>query len=333
MKKGTKIFLWVIFGCLMVMLITSAFMTPDVDASDRDIFFYRVSGAMIFLIWLIGVVIELDIFHVKNKMPLVKSRKTIAHVAFWAIILVASLTAFGVLYSFTSPDFRIAMEEKNKQNSSLAEEEELVTETESTVKEGSSPKEQKTVSNIEENNDNTKVADEDSDVSNEADKSETPYLIEDETYNFDDAVYVVNGIEVTVNSITLHRENKPTGYSLEVAYSLNNQNDTDATFEFSSQYGNSFVLDDKKARLTTKATWSQGHETSYHLQAQERADSLIGDFNALSNAEEKTIEGETVEAVDISNIYSNQNLTVVLKIRGIIVGQEESMEISFKFNL
>lgn len=40
----------------------------------------------------------------------------------------------------------------------------------------------------------------------------------------------------------------------------------------------------------------------------------------MSNAEEKTIEGETVEAVDISNIYSNQNLTVVLEIRGIIDG-------------
>ena len=48
-------------------------------------------------------------------------------------------------------------------------------------------------------------------------------LIENETYYFDDVVFTVNGIQLTVHSITLHREDKPEGYSLEVAYSLQNQ--------------------------------------------------------------------------------------------------------------
>lgn len=40
-----------------------------------------------------------------------------------------------------------------------------------------------------------------------------------------------------------------------------------------------------------------------------------------------------MEIVDISNIYSDQNLVVVLEIRGKAVSQEECMEISFVFNL
>lgn len=53
----------------------------------------------------------------------------------------------------------------------------------------------------------------------ETDNSTTSKLIEDETYYFDDAMFTINGIQLTVNSITLHREYKPEGYSLEVAYS------------------------------------------------------------------------------------------------------------------
>ena len=53
----------------------------------------------------------------------------------------------------------------------------------------------------------------------ETDNSTTSKLIEDKTYYFDDAMFTINGIQLTVNSITLHREYKPEGYSLEVAYS------------------------------------------------------------------------------------------------------------------
>ena len=323
MKKGTKIFLWIIFGCLVLMLLTSLCVTPEVDASGRDVFLYKASGAMLIFIWLIGVVLELDIFHVKSRIPLIKSKKIIAHVGFWGILLILSFTVFGVIYNGTSTDFRTAMSEKNE-NNSVSETEEVSVETETATKED--------IDNHKEQSKEIAAEDKEVVIEEKTNSNESSHLIEDETYDFDDAVYVVNGIEVKISSITLHRENKPEGYSLEVKYSLLNKNDTDATFEFSSQSGNSFILDDKKAELSTKAMWSQGHETSYHLKANENTE-LIGDFNALSSTEGKTINCEKFEAVDISSIYVGQSLSVIFHINGIVDSQSESIDISFEFNL
>lgn len=324
MKKGTKIFLWIIFGFLVVMLLTSVGMTPEIEASGSDVFLYKASGASLFFVWLVGVAIELDIFHIKSKIPLARSEKKVAHIGFWGIILVLSCTIFGVIYNNTSADFRTAMNEKSE-NINALETEQIATETEITSKEDIEEK--------KEQNKDTIIVDTDVNVVEPTHSDESSNLIEDETYDFDDAVYTVNGIEIIINSITLHRENKPEGYSLEVKYSLSNKNNTDATFEFSSQSGNSFILDDKKAELSTKAMWSQGHETSYHLKASENVEALIGDFNALSSVEGKTINGEKFEAIDIANIYTGQSLTVVLQINGIVDGDSEGMDISFEFNL
>lgn len=324
MKKGKKIFLWITFGVLVIMLLTSVGMTPEIEASGRDVFLYKASGASLFLVWLVGVAIELNIFHIKSRIPLARSEKKAAHIGFWGIVLVLSCTIFGVIYNNTSADFRTAMNEKSENINSL-ETEQIVTETETSSKEDT--EEQK------EQNKDTTMVDKDVNVDEPTHSDESTHLIEDETYDFDDAVYTVNGIEIIINNITLHRENKPEGYSLEVKYSLNNKNNTDATFEFSSQSGNGFILDGQKAALSTKAMWSQGHETSYHLKANEDVEALIGDFNALSSVEGKTINGEKFEAIDISNIYTDQSLTVVIHINGIVDGDSEGMDISFEFNL
>ena len=167
----------------------------------------------------------------------------------------------------------------------------------------------------------------------ETDNSTTSKLIEDETYYFDDAMFTINGIQLTVNSITLHREYKPEGYSLEVAYSLLNQNTTDATFEFSSQSGNDFILEGQKARMTKQATLSKLHCTNYHLTPKEEVKSLIGDFYAFSSAAGKMINGESFEAVDISNAYTGQKLTIHFQINSICDGQTETMALSFDINL
>ncbi len=158
-------------------------------------------------------------------------------------------------------------------------------------------------------------------------------LIENETYYFDDAVFTVNGIQLTMHSITLHREYKPEGYSLEVAYSLQNQNATDATFEFSSQSGNDFTLEGQKARMTKQATHSNGHCTDYHLKDNEETESLIGDFYALSSSAGKMINGESFEAIDISNAYTGQNLTIHFRVNGICYGQTETLTLSFDIDL
>ena len=284
-----------------------------------------MSGTSLFLIWMIGLLIELDVFHNKKNIPLVKSNHIGPHILFWAVLVITSFIAFGVFYSSISTDFKLAMEqvdtsktETNKATETISE----VTETSLSVD----------VKN-EENTSAPESLPETESANEETDNSTTSKLIEDETYYFDDAMFTINGIQLTVNSITLHREYKPEGYSLEVAYSLLNQNTTDATFEFSSQSGNDFILEGQKARMTKQATLSKLHCTNYHLTPKEEVKSLIGDFYAFSSAAGKMINGESFEAVDISNAYTGQKLTIHFQINSICDGQTETMALSFDINL
>lgn len=325
MKKRKKVFLWIAVVILALCLLTSLFMKSGIDASGIDLFLYKMSGASLFLIWLIGLLIKLDVFHAKKNIPLVKSNHIGPHILFWAVLVITSFIAFGVFYSSISTDFKLAMEqvdtsktETNKATETISE----VTETSLSVD----------VKN-EENTSAPESLPETESANEETDNSTTSKLIEDETYYFDDAMFTINGIQLTVNSITLHREYKPEGYSLEVAYSLLNQNTTDATFEFSSQSGNDFILEGQKARMTKQATLSKLHCTDYHLKPKEEVKSLIGDFYAFSSAAGKMINGESFEAVDISNAYTGQKLTIHFQINSICDGQTETMALSFDINL
>jgi len=291
----------------------------------QKLWLQNMSGTSLFLIWMIGLLIELDVFHNKKNIPLVKSNHIGPHILFWAVLVITSFIAFGVFYSSISTDFKLAMEqvdtsktETNKATETISE----VTETSLSVD----------VKN-EENTSAPESLPETESANEETDNSTTSKLIEDETYYFDDAVFTVNGIQLTMHSITLHREYKPEGYSLEVAYSLQNQNATDATFEFSSQSGNDFTLEGQKARMTKQATHSNGHCTDYHLKANEETESLIGDFYALSSSAGKMINGESFEAIDISNAYTGQNLTIHFRVNGICNGQTETLTLSFDIDL
>ena len=119
----------------------------------------------------------------------------------------------------------------------------------------------------------------------------------------------------------------------KLAYSLQNKNVTDATFEFSSQSGNDFTLEGQKARMTKQAAYSNSHCTDYHLKANEETEALIGDFYALSSSAGKMINGESFEAVDISNAYTGQNLKLHFRVDGICNGQTETMALSFDIDL
>ena len=65
----------------------------------------------------------------------------------------------------------------------------------------------------------------------------------------------------------------------------------------------------------------------------EETEAFIGDFYALSSSAGKTIDGENFEAVDISNLYSGQQLTINFQINGICNDQTETMTISFDIDL
>lgn len=326
LKKHRKNFLWIAVVILTLCLLTSLFMKPDIEASGMDLFLYKMSGTSLFLIWMIGLLIELDVFHNKKNIPLVKSNHIGPHILFWAVLVITSFIAFGVFYSSTSTDFKLAMEQVDTSKTETNKATETISEVTETSLSADVKNEENT--SAPESLPETESANEETDTSTVVSK-----LIENETYYFDDAVFTVNGIQLTVRSIMLHREYKPAGYSLEVAYSLRNQNATDATFEFSSQSRNDFTLEGQKARMTKQATHSNGHCTDYHLKANEETESLIGDFYALSSSAEKMINGESFEAVDISNAYTGQNLTIHFQVNGICNGQTETLTLSFDIDL
>ena len=326
MKKRKKVFLWIAVVILALCLLTSLFMKSGIDASGIDLFLYKMSGASLFLIWMIGLLIELDVFHNKKNIPLVKSNHIGPHIIFWVVLVIVSFIAFGVFYSATSPDFKLAMEKVDASKTDTNKTIDTINDQTEALSESADMKN-------EENTSAPESLPETESANEETDNSTTSKLIEDETYYFDDAMFTINGIQLTVNSITLHREYKPEGYSLEVAYSLLNQNTTDATFEFSSQSGNDFILEGQKARMTKQATLSKLHCTDYHLKPKEEVKSLIGDFYAFSSAAGKMINGESFEAVDISNAYTGQKLTIHFQINSICDGQTETMALSFDINL
>lgn len=248
MKKRKKIILWIAVIVLVLCSITALSIKPDIDASGKDLFLYRTSGFSLFLIWLFGLIIELDIFHIKKNIPLVKSDRISLHIIFWIILIILSLIVFGVFYNSTSQDFKNALSEvtENETDSNKVEKFEPIASDNVTEKADDAEYEE----NISTSESSFEIQSDSTSEENNSDISSR--LIEDETYYFDDASFIVNGIQLTVNNIILHREYKPEGYSLEVEYSLLNQNDTDATFEFSSQSGNNFVLNGQKARMTNK---------------------------------------------------------------------------------
>lgn len=326
LKKRKKVFLWIAAIILGLCVLTSLFMKPDIAASGMDLFLYKMSGTSLFLIWMIGLLIELDVFHNKKNIPLVKSNHIGPHILFWAVLVITSFIAFGVFYSSISTDFKLAMEQVDTSKTETNKAIETISEVTETSLSVDVKNEENT--SAPESLPETESANEETDTSTVVSK-----LIENETYYFDDVVFTVNGIQLTVHSITLHREDKPEGYSLEVAYSLQNQNATAATFEFSSQSGNDFTLEGQKARMTKQATHSNGHCTDYHLKANEETESLIGDFYALSSSAGKMINGESFEAIDISNAYTGQNLTIHFRVNGICNGQTETLTLSFDIDL
>ncbi|MDD5934061.1 MAG: hypothetical protein PUC65_00590 [Clostridiales bacterium] len=113
MKKGVRIFLWILFVALLIELIGVAFISPEVEAASGDVALYKASGVSLLAIWLIGILLELDIFRIKSKLPLIKSEKAMHHLIFWVVLIILSVVFFSLFYNLTSEEFRNAMEEMN----------------------------------------------------------------------------------------------------------------------------------------------------------------------------------------------------------------------------
>ncbi len=160
-----------------------------------------------------------------------------------------------------------------------------------------------------------------------------PIRVEEEIYYFDDADYIVNGLAVHFDSITLKRGDKPAGYSVYVLYQVENQNSTDATFAFSSLNGNCFEVDGSKATLSAQTSWSSSHTIKFHLKAGETSDMLTGDFFAQSLNESKTVDGTIYGPIDIAELYTGQEISIELSMDGYVGDSTESMVVTFGIGL
>lgn len=107
-----KIMLWIITVIFGIMLFAAFFVDVEFATSIKDIILYRLSIICLFAVWEFGVILELDIFHIKDKIPLLKERNIIKHLLFWAIIMVSSVVFFSLIQSFESPDFKLAQQQQ-----------------------------------------------------------------------------------------------------------------------------------------------------------------------------------------------------------------------------
>lgn len=349
MKK--KIILWIITIFTILSMIVSLFNNPGIEASSRDLLFYRLNGFFIFLPVLVGLLIELDIGHIKSKISLAKSKKVIAHIGFWIVCIFISGVFSAVFTGMLSEEFQ----EAAKNNAEIKEVEQVSTELE---EDKTSITDVATVDETEE-----KVVDENNDIEAEentvheenqteinANTEETSTeseiaevnpidsasqivadnsLISEKSYTLDNEVYEINGIEVVFTNITLVQQSKPEGYLLTIDYSLNNKNDFNCKFEISSTNQNSFCVDEQIATLSAQSSWSNSKKSSHSLKSNESVD-LSVDMLAKEEVSERIVDGVLYNATDIGEIYSNQKVVVNIKISGISDTNSDSTIVSLE---
>lgn len=110
MKK--KVVLWIFAILFLLSIIVTFSLDVSFNASSTDMLLYRAATCSIFIIVEIGILVELDLFHIKSKIPLAKERNVGKHILFWLILFFAAGIFFIAIYSFTSEEFKVALNEE-----------------------------------------------------------------------------------------------------------------------------------------------------------------------------------------------------------------------------
>lgn len=103
MKKNKKMILWPL-AILLLLFMFSSFSVGEADGTSITdlilLFLYRISVFIMFTIWEIGIIFELNVFHIQEK-PLFSTifRKKILHVLSWILLLFISIQPFSVISS------------------------------------------------------------------------------------------------------------------------------------------------------------------------------------------------------------------------------------------
>lgn len=352
MKKYYKVIFWICFVLTVFSAIVSATMDLGIEASKRDENLYHLGGFLMMIIISVGFFIETGIFNIKEKIKLHSMKK---HIIVWLILISLSVVCFAICNGMTSQEFKDAMnaksqiEEKSVQEeSNIKVEEPFSTQTPSTEESVENPSstnilESEVVDNtnqiVPEKPVETSIPQESKEesvlvVETSEPEEEQPTDIDGHIFTFDNAVYTVNGIEVTFYSVEFEKTDKLlNGYTVFFEYSAKNTSNEKATLKFST-INNQFRFNGKKAVLTTQAmnTLSDKYAQNLSLQAGEEHDKIKVMLTVTSDAFPNSYNGEDYPAVEIGDIMSDEPVEMDITITGWIGDNSETMKITFFIN-
>jgi len=331
MKKGKKLW-WILFGFTAVLTIFSFSITPDYEASAKDLFLYRFSGALLFGVFAIAFLIQTDIGGIKQKLGLESIKKK---VLFWIATVAISITAFGVVDGMTSEEFRNARMSLTVTPAPTVETTDKIIENVEKIPPTDIPKITEAAASTE-----TPIpTSEPTPTSIVKVATPTPTLIPEETdidgyvFNFDNAVFEANGLEVTFYSVEFEKEISLSGYSTIFEYSVKNTGTSEATIKFATT-NQIYFSDGDLAVLAVQATNSlkQGYESSYRLQPGEETEKTKILLTATSSTTDARIDGIDYPKITIGNIMSTEPITIGITFTGWVNDNQESTKVTFNVN-
>lgn len=336
MKKIFNLILWILEIILLLFTAASIVADPGIPASAQDLIFLRLSMALLYLIPAVCILIEIDPFKIKKHLPLVKSKRISAHLLFVLICAVSALLATTICAGMISSDLKNAIAARNTAGQDAKNEAESVQESQNETADemGETGTDAESSAETEQDKPSPEPKERDDGIIIvEEAEPEKPRPIEKETYSFDDADYSLNGVLIHIDSITLDRNYKPPGYFVDIFYTLENQNSSDAVFRFSGAEGNRFVYNGDNAPLGTAATLSNKQKNSFHLKGYEKSDQLIGKLCTQSLSYTRGLDGIDYGPIDVGELYSGEQISLDVKVFVHADGTEESMTVTFEIEL
>ncbi len=133
MKKSVRIILWICFVFCAICTVFSLFGGSDVQGSLSDKVFERISNALLFGIIGFGFVVELNLFGLKEKLPLIKNKQRSTHILFWVLLVTVAFVLSFSADRLTAKSFRdekhaliqASEEEKEQQKKQKKEQESI----------------------------------------------------------------------------------------------------------------------------------------------------------------------------------------------------------------
>lgn len=324
MKKSTKIILWLFFVFSIISCLVMPFINPVESANGKDLLLYRISGFIIALAFALGAAVELNLLDLKTKF--FKTATSQVHVKIWIPVVIVVVLGTLIPSGFMSSGFKEELSTSNTQEADTHEDDRRNVKNEKS--EDVAPVESGTEKNT---NADSKV--EPSVVIDSSEGTNDAHEINDETFDFTDAVYIVNGVEVQFKSINLKWYNgSPDGYEITVDYTAKNNNADEATLKFTS---GSKEMRFNNIRAGVAVSDYNSHSAKYDSEVRIAAggsENRLMLLTAMSQFGDKTINDVEFPAVEMTRVMSDQPIEIDLSFTVIRGDTNEGSTVTFTMN-